>query len=194
MTRTTPATNPDLAAVDDLDDLAEEIQTERTKPTEPHWSGRKTRIKLQFPILRGTVDKPAGRFLDGSSDCMDCGQGGGHQFHASASRVDGRWIGPEGDHLRLLEEGGWLRGTRQSRDRADRQRRRDELVGPEASRVNSAADLEHLTKFEMKSGAINPEIESSMRREEAEQLRRAVQSGMADVAEVIRELVAEKSK
>jgi len=189
-------TNNKTVIADDLDDFApEDVRPEPAKKSEPQWSGRKTKIRLQFPVLRGNVDSPAGRFIDSTTACIDCSEPTNqHQFHANASRVDGRWIGPEGDHIQTLQGGGWLAGTAEATERAQRQRRRDEQVGPEASLVLSATDLERLWKFELKGGRVDTEIESSMRREEAEQLRRAVQSGLGDLAETIRELVAEKSK
>jgi len=48
-------------------------------------------------------------------------------------------------------------------------------------------------RFEMRDGVVNTEIESGLRRDEAEQLRRAVRAGMSDVAEVIREVMAERT-
>lgn len=154
---------PKVNIADDLDDFAPEgIQPEPQRKIGPQWSGRKTRIRLQYPIHRGTPDKPAGRNLDSTTPCIDCGEPG-HQFHASASRVDGQWVGPEGDSLGRWEEAGMLRGTQQARERADRQRRRDELIGPEASLVLTAANLDHLMKYEMKNGAINLSIEGQIR-------------------------------
>src|SRR2546425_58059 len=68
-TKTTPATNADLAAADDfVDDLVDEVQAEPTKQSEPQWNGRRTRIRLAHPVLRGTVAKPEGRFLDGAAN------------------------------------------------------------------------------------------------------------------------------
>ncbi len=185
-TRNTPTT-------DDLDDLPEEVQPKPSKQAEPQWNGRRTRIRLEHPVLRGTPDAPAGRFLDGATPCIDCGQPG-HAFHAAASKgSDGVWRGPEAEHIRLIQDGGYIAGSPEARARQDRQRRRDELIGPEASPVLSAADLEHMWRFEMRDGVVNTEIESGLRRDEAEQLRRAVRAGMSDVAEVIREVMAERT-
>ncbi len=177
---------------DDLDDFVGEPDAPSApKQAEVEWNGRRTRIRLEHPILRGTPDSPAGRFLDGASKCADCGQEG-HQFHAQATKTPQGWIGPESDHVQLLQDGGWLAGTLEARERAQRQRRRDEMIGPEASPVLSAAELGRLWKFELVDGHVNPAIESGLRRDEAEQLRRAVQAGLGDLAETLRDLVKSK--
>lgn len=185
----TKTSTPDFTADNDLDDLTEEVQPEPIKQLEPVWNGRYTRIKLAHPVLRGNAKHPAGRFLDSTTPCLDCQQPG-HAFHVASSKgSDGKWRGPEADHIRLLEEGGWLRGTRQARERADRQRRRDELVGVEnASRVNTAADFAELWRYEMRDGVVNLEIERQIKRDEAA----AVASGLAVAIEPLVEAIRGK--
>jgi hypothetical protein len=177
----------DNDAEPDLDDLPNEVEPEPTKRTpETQWNGRSTRIRLAYPLHRGTPAKPAGRHLDSTRPCIDCGVAS-HQFHAAASKgSDGVWRGPEADSVRVWQEGGWFAGTPEAQERALRQRRRDELVGPEASPVLTADDLDLKWRFEMKHGVVNPAIENGLRRDEAEMVGRAVAAG-------IREATAERT-
>jgi hypothetical protein len=169
----------DLTPIDDLEDLPGEGQPEPTKQTEPQWNGRRTRIRLAHPILRGTVEKPEGRFLDGGSRCIDCGLEG-HQFHVSASRAkDGSWHGPESDSIATLQRKGYLTNTKEARDRDDADRKRRDLIGPEATPVLTAVDLERMWRYEMRNGAVDPQIERQIKRDEMA----TVTSGLAAAIE-----------
>lgn len=76
------------------------------------WNLRSSKVRLARPILRDFV------WLGPDEKCVDCLKRGkedsSHSFHIRASKVNGRWTGPEADHYRQLLDSGCLRNTAQN--------------------------------------------------------------------------------
>ncbi len=210
-------TNATKATVDiDLDDYERddngEPETSEASPEEGSWDGRLTRIAVAFPgVFRGPLDKPrAFQFLEPGGECIDCAVAGkhdtSHQAHlrCSKDKTSGRYVGPEADHLADLKAGGWLAKTREARDRVQRQAEIDMIRGTHGSKERpegfpeykqiTTARLKRLWRGELRFGPENlQEIERAETRDETGRLREAVREGMSDVAQVIREAMAERT-
>ncbi len=173
--------------LEDLDPVGDEDPDR--KPEVAPWNGKKTRIRLEHPACRDQV------LIGPQSDCLDCARLGKkdarHQFHAAASRVNGQWVGPEGDHIALLQAGGWLAGTREAKARADRQAEVDMTRGTHGSkdrpqgfpeyRALTLDRLKSLWRNELKDGPKGMMvIELDQRREETAMLREAVRQGLGE--------------
>lgn len=76
------------------------------------WNGRSSKVRLARPILRDFV------WIGPNEPCVDCLKRNKtdetHSFHIRASKVAGRWEGPEADHYRQLLDGGCLASTPQN--------------------------------------------------------------------------------
>jgi hypothetical protein len=173
--------------LEDLDPIGDQ-EPDRTLE-EAVWNGKKTRIRLEHPACRDQV------LVGPQSNCIDCAKLGktdsGHQFHAAASKVNGQWVGPEGDHIALLQAGGWIAGTQEARDRAGRQAEIDMLRGtngtkdrPQGFPEYKAITLERVQaqwRNETKNGPVGMMvIELDQRREETALLREAVKKGLGE--------------
>jgi hypothetical protein len=117
-----------LATATDAEDFEGDVglQVEDVEEQEPVWPGRRTRVKVAHPMQRHhTIVGPG-------TVCADCG-GPDHQLCIRACRVDGRLVGPESAHLLDLIHDGYVAGTREARDRGERQREIDDLRGVQPS-------------------------------------------------------------
>ena len=144
---------------------------------EVEWNGKSTKVRLCRPVTRDL--RPTGP----GEKCIDGCDTTDHQFHIRASKDSaGKWHGPEADHFQDLIGLGVIANTTEAQERTERQRRRDEMVGPTASPEMTLEDQRHKWKFELTADGrrVNTNIESGLRRDEAEALRTAVREGLRE--------------
>jgi hypothetical protein len=204
---TTPKVNIDADLDDYEQDAGDEPETPNASPDEGAWDGRPTRIAVAFPgVFRGPLDKPkAFQFLEPGGNCIDCGDTT-HQAHlrCSKDKSTGRMVGPEADHLADLRAGGWLAKTKEARARTQRQVEVDMIRGTHGSKDRpegfseykaiTTARLQRMWRGELRFGPENlQQIERAEMRDETGRLREAVRDGMSDVAQVMREVLAERT-
>jgi hypothetical protein len=200
-------------------------QDQETDPAEtdpwPEWNGRSSKIALAFPgVMRDFV-------ITGPQEpCLDCAKSGrrdrSHQFHVKASKTaDGRWVGPEGDHLMDLKANGLLLHTKEAADRAERQREvddqrgvhpstrcrgcgkaltREDAICPQCGLANGQPSLaawtlgQHKRNWHpvLKGGPEGArEIETGQIRSEQRELAAAVKTGLAEGLEPLAEAIRE---
>jgi hypothetical protein len=141
----------------DIEDL-DEVNPPPVPPTEVmvpapdinEYRGRKSKVALARPLYRNH------QVLGPREQCLDCLAAGkpnrfDHQFHIAATKdANGRWIGPEADHLDVLRADGMLANTpefarwqaEQARVDAIRGVERDELCRNCGKRVERNASGE----------------------------------------------------
>lgn len=85
----------------------------------PEWSGRRTRLPIAYPMLRGGYDRdgrPTNPAIVGGYDAN--GQPELVEFLAEVDPVTRRWVGPEAEHVIWLKSQGMIAGTEEQAQRA----------------------------------------------------------------------------
>jgi hypothetical protein len=112
------------------------------------WTGRSSK----FAIAEGRTLVRNQEVLGYRYECQDCRRAGkstpgheirDHQFHLRTSKVNGRQVGPDADHLAALKSDGFVKGSPEAFEWAQTMQARYALLGvePESTCRNCRADL-----------------------------------------------------